>query len=196
MHVHGVIVPLMHVTLQPACQVLGNRAGRRRHKRSRSSAAWSPCRRCSEVQTLPAQPTHLLRGCSRYAARHMPAMSSSGPLRSLQGCSYLASQSHYRASCFISHFSRPYTRAIVSTNYQNRLRHWSPRGAEYEAGSEVFVQKIRSLESTYGAIRRARGDGNCFFRSFIFALFEHILQHRDYDERYRCAPADCYSRLL
>jgi len=51
----------------------------------------------------------------------------------------------------------------------------------------VFVQKIRSLESTYGAIRRARGDGNCFFRSFIFALFEHVLQHRDYDERYRRA---------
>ena len=49
------------------------------------------------------------------------------------------------------------------------------------------MQKIRSLEVTYGAIRRARGDGNCFFRSFIFALFEHILQHRDYDERYRCA---------
>ncbi len=48
------------------------------------------------------------------------------------------------------------------------------------------MQKIRSLEITYGAIRRARGDGNCFFRSFIFALFEHILQHRDYDERYRC----------
>ena len=51
----------------------------------------------------------------------------------------------------------------------------------------MFVQKIRSLEATYGAIRRARGDGNCFFRSFIFALFEHVLQHRDYDERYRCA---------
>ena len=62
----------------------------------------------------------------------------------------------------------------------------SPPAAEYEAGSDVFVRKIRSLEGTYGAIRRARGDGNCFFRSFIFALFEHILQYRDYDERYRC----------
>ena len=36
--------------------------------------------------------------------------------------------------------------------------------AEYEAGSEVFVRKIRSLESTYRSMRRTRGDGNCFFR--------------------------------
>jgi len=36
--------------------------------------------------------------------------------------------------------------------------------AEYEAGSEVFVRKIRSLESMYRSMRRARGDGNCFFR--------------------------------
>lgn len=58
-------------------------------------------------------------------------------------------------------------------------------GAEYEAGSDVFVAKIRHLQSSYGAIRRARGDGNCFFRSFIFALFEHLLQTRDFEERYR-----------
>ena len=36
--------------------------------------------------------------------------------------------------------------------------------AEYENGSSVFVQKISSLATTYGNIRRTRGDGNCFFR--------------------------------
>ena len=60
-----------------------------------------------------------------------------------------------------------------------------PHSAEYEAGSDVFVAKIRSLTMQYGAIRRARGDGNCFFRSFIFALFEHLLGTQDYDARYR-----------
>lgn len=60
------------------------------------------------------------------------------------------------------------------------------RGTEYEAGSGVFVAKIRHLQGSYGALRRARGDGNCFFRSFIFALFEHLLLSRDFEERYRC----------
>jgi Peptidase C65 Otubain len=35
---------------------------------------------------------------------------------------------------------------------------------EYQHGSEVFRTKIDGLERTYGGIRRARGDGNCFFR--------------------------------
>jgi ubiquitin thioesterase protein OTUB1 len=35
---------------------------------------------------------------------------------------------------------------------------------EYQHGSEVFRTKISGLERTYGSIRRARGDGNCFFR--------------------------------
>ena len=37
-------------------------------------------------------------------------------------------------------------------------------GAEYAAGSLVFRQKIAKLGAAYGAIRRTRGDGNCFFR--------------------------------
>ena len=36
--------------------------------------------------------------------------------------------------------------------------------AEYMQGSQVFVQKIRSLAKKYGGIRRIRGDGNCFIR--------------------------------
>ena len=59
------------------------------------------------------------------------------------------------------------------------------RAAEYEAGSGVFVAKIQNLSTSYCGIRRARGDGNCFFRSFIFALFEHLMQTRDFEERYR-----------
>ena len=32
--------------------------------------------------------------------------------------------------------------------------------AEYEAGSTIFRQKIKSLEAMYKAMRRTRGDGN------------------------------------
>jgi ubiquitin thioesterase protein OTUB1 len=51
----------------------------------------------------------------------------------------------------------------------------------------VFVEKIRRLEGVYSSIRRTRGDGNCFFRSFIFAYLEALIGDRDIGERNRCA---------
>ena len=56
---------------------------------------------------------------------------------------------------------------------------------EYVAGNEVFKAKITTLASTYGSIRRSRGDGNCFFRSFIFSYLEHLVQTKDEEERNR-----------
>ncbi|XP_065854474.1 OVARIAN TUMOR DOMAIN-containing deubiquitinating enzyme 1 isoform X2 [Euphorbia lathyris] len=35
------------------------------------------------------------------------------------------------------------------------------------------------LAEQYVAMRRTRGDGNCFFRSFMFAYLEHILETQD-----------------
>eukprot|EP00897_Mesotaenium_endlicherianum_P003356 jgi/Mesen1/3048/ME000018S02355 len=52
-------------------------------------------------------------------------------------------------------------------------------GAEYERGNQVILAKIQRLGESYGAIRRARGDGNCFFRSFMFAYLEKILEAGD-----------------
>jgi ubiquitin thioesterase protein OTUB1 len=46
---------------------------------------------------------------------------------------------------------------------------------EYELGSPIFCQKILSLSESYKGFRRSRGDGNCFFRSFIFAWFERAI---------------------
>ena len=56
---------------------------------------------------------------------------------------------------------------------------------EYEKGSDVFKAKIASLSSVYGSMRRSRGDGNCFFRSFIFSYLEHLLETGDKEERNR-----------
>lgn len=53
----------------------------------------------------------------------------------------------------------------------------SALAAEYESGSATFQEKIEHLSSDYSAIRRSRGDGNCFFRCFLFALLEHLLHH-------------------
>lgn len=57
--------------------------------------------------------------------------------------------------------------------------------SEYQSGSSVFLAKISKLEGMYGSIRRARGDGNCFFRSFIFAYMEHLVFTADLTERNR-----------
>ncbi|KAK8484599.1 hypothetical protein V6N11_024131 [Hibiscus sabdariffa] len=51
--------------------------------------------------------------------------------------------------------------------------------AEYESGSPILLEKIKVLEQQYAAIRRTRGDGNCFFRSFMFSYLEHILESQD-----------------
>ncbi|XWS68737.1 hypothetical protein CRYUN_Cryun04dG0117400 [Craigia yunnanensis] len=51
--------------------------------------------------------------------------------------------------------------------------------AEYESGSPILLEKIKVLGQQYAAIRRTRGDGNCFFRSFMFSYLEHILESQD-----------------
>lgn len=51
--------------------------------------------------------------------------------------------------------------------------------AEYKSGSPVLLEKIKVLSEQYAAIRRTRGDGNCFFRSFMFSYLEHLLESQD-----------------
>ncbi|CAN0923615.1 OVARIAN TUMOR DOMAIN-containing deubiquitinating enzyme 1 [Linum grandiflorum] len=58
----------------------------------------------------------------------------------------------------------------------------SALAAEYQSGNAILQQKIQILSDQYVAIRRTRGDGNCFFRGFMFAYLEHILQTQDRKE--------------
>lgn len=53
---------------------------------------------------------------------------------------------------------------------------------EYRSGSPILLEKIKFLGEKYAAIRRTRGDGNCFFRSFMFSYLEHILDSQDQAE--------------
>ncbi|KAL1218726.1 OVARIAN TUMOR DOMAIN-containing deubiquitinating enzyme 1 [Cardamine amara subsp. amara] len=55
----------------------------------------------------------------------------------------------------------------------------SSLSAEYQSGSPILLEKIKILDDQYIAIRRTRGDGNCFFRSFMFSYLEHILESQD-----------------
>jgi ubiquitin thioesterase protein OTUB1 len=63
--------------------------------------------------------------------------------------------------------------------------------AEYREGSSVFREKIHSLENEYGSMRRTRGDGNCFFRSFMFAYMEQLVKKNDLTERNRSVARLC-----
>ncbi|CAH9083506.1 unnamed protein product [Cuscuta europaea] len=54
--------------------------------------------------------------------------------------------------------------------------------AEYQSGSPILLQKIKILSEQYAHIRRTRGDGNCFFRSFMFSYLEYILEAQDETE--------------
>ncbi|WCJ26726.1 OVARIAN TUMOR DOMAIN-containing deubiquitinating enzyme 1 [Euphorbia peplus] len=50
---------------------------------------------------------------------------------------------------------------------------------EYQSGSPILLHKIKVLADQYVAIRRTRGDGNCFFRSFMFAYLDHLFHTQD-----------------
>ncbi|KAL4491901.1 hypothetical protein ABPG72_006156 [Tetrahymena utriculariae] len=43
----------------------------------------------------------------------------------------------------------------------------------------AFLQKIFILKDTYPQVRRVRRDGSCFYRSYLFQIFEHIVSFKD-----------------
>ncbi|TFK17536.1 cysteine proteinase [Coprinopsis marcescibilis] len=54
---------------------------------------------------------------------------------------------------------------------------------EYEKGSQAFVKQIDWLkEQGYTRIRRARGDGDCFYRSLAFRYVEKLLESPQEDK--------------
>lgn len=61
--------------------------------------------------------------------------------------------------------------------------------SEYEnADSPHFIPGIDCIKRNYIHMRRVRGDGNCFYRAFIFSYLEGLL--RDYNlnpEKKKCA---------
>ncbi|GAV72090.1 Peptidase_C65 domain-containing protein [Cephalotus follicularis] len=73
----------------------------------------------------------------------------------------------------------------------------SSLAAEYQSGSPILLEKIKVLGEQYAFIRRTRGDGNCFFRSFMFAYLEHILESQDRPEvdRIKANVEECRKTL-
>ncbi|CAG9326597.1 OTUB1 [Blepharisma stoltei] len=59
------------------------------------------------------------------------------------------------------------------------VQDFSSLEVEY-ASNPPFQAKIPYLQSKYSGFRRTRGDGNCFYRSFIFSLFEQLIQNKSH----------------
>ncbi|TFK17227.1 cysteine proteinase [Coprinopsis marcescibilis] len=80
----------------------------------------------------------------------------------------------------IRYLSEALSCLAVSDTYQEWTRCLSPISLlweEYEKGSQAFVKQIDWLkEQGYTRIRRARGDGDCFYRSLVFRYVEKLLE--------------------
>lgn len=74
----------------------------------------------------------------------------------------------------------------------------SALAVEYELGNPIFRTKIEKLGETYEAIRRTRGDGNCFFRAFMFSYFESLLgsSNKTEADRAKDSVEKCKQTLL
>lgn len=48
-----------------------------------------------------------------------------------------------------------------------------------EFKDSIFVSSIKEITTKYKKIRTVRRDGNCFYRSYLFRIFEHIVQMKD-----------------
>jgi ubiquitin thioesterase protein OTUB1 len=46
-------------------------------------------------------------------------------------------------------------------------------------GNEAFLRKLPNVAARYAALRRVRGDGNCFFRAFIYSLLQQVSSGRE-----------------
>ena len=54
-----------------------------------------------------------------------------------------------------------------------------------EGNCKYFLLGIDELATTYSKIRKTRGDGNCYYRSFLYSLCESLLTANQPSERDR-----------
>ena len=68
--------------------------------------------------------------------------------------------------------SQPLTSELLPIS--SLLEHYTDNGGGDDAVG--FVRSARYLATKYTSMRKIRGDGNCFYRAFLFSLCEHLLR--------------------
>ncbi|XP_042387965.1 OVARIAN TUMOR DOMAIN-containing deubiquitinating enzyme 1-like [Zingiber officinale] len=67
-----------------------------------------------------------------------------------------------------------YAESDDDSGYLGDKEYLSYLATEYESGNIIEL-----LQDKYSRFRRAKGDDNCFFRAFMFAYLEHLLETQD-----------------
>lgn len=63
--------------------------------------------------------------------------------------------------------------------------------------NEGFLKGINYLTKHYKSYRKIRGDGNCFYRSFLYSYLENLLLlYQSYEEEHRITAIHEQQRLL
>jgi ubiquitin thioesterase protein OTUB1 len=55
----------------------------------------------------------------------------------------------------------------------------------YSHGSPALAARLASLSAEFPTCRAVQGDGNCFYRGFVFALLEALLEQPHVELRAR-----------
>lgn len=50
---------------------------------------------------------------------------------------------------------------------------------------DIYLSKAKALAEKYSSFRRTRPDGNCFFRAFIYAYLEKLINNKEEYEKFR-----------
>jgi len=65
-----------------------------------------------------------------------------------------------------------------------------------EQETQLYLHKAKDLAKAYGSMRRVRGDGNCFYRAFIFAQAEVLMNDAEERARFYKLCSGWKARLL
>jgi ubiquitin thioesterase protein OTUB1 len=90
----------------------------------------------------------------------------------------------------------------IETEIKNQPLTSSPRpisdlAPQYEKAANNFLAGIEDLEKNYSQIRIVRGDGNCYYRAFLYNLAEKMFQNKQEGERIlECVKKDSWERVL
>jgi ubiquitin thioesterase protein OTUB1 len=90
----------------------------------------------------------------------------------------------------------------IETEIKNQPLTSDPRNisdltAQYKTAANNFLAGIEDLEKNYAQIRIVRGDGNCYYRAFLYNLAEHMFQNKQEGERIlECVKKDSWERVL
>ena len=104
---------------------------------------------------------------------------------------YLPSSSSSLSDLSTSSPPPPTTTTIFSNN------NTSNNNNNNNNNNEGFLKGINYLTKYYKSYRKVRGDGNCFYRSFLYSYLENlILLYQSYEEEYRIIAIHEQQRLL